>query len=369
MIWYLLNIFIIVLAWFWPIDGLQTVEGSFDENFVQYKRNKRVCTMATINWIILSGCRDWSVGNDTVQYKVGHFDVTMQTDWTTIFQNFVNKYFYSDTVKDPGYALLEKIFQLFCTNYQLWLVSIAILFFVLLGRKVLCYSSNAMLSYIVFSTLFYGFFAITGLRQTIATALVVFVGIELIKEKKLIWFIVICLIATTIHASAICFLPFYWISKIKINRITLGGYWIAIIASFVQRYRLMAILQQIVGYEQYSDNEGASAGTFMFLLLAMTLFTTIFYKQLLINEDGEEDSMMRISINALFVASFFSSLLLINQNCMRVVQYFSIFIMFLLPKFEVAFKEGVNRKTFNYVCVVLMIFLMVRRLPIYRFFW
>ena len=66
----------------------------------------------------------------------------------------------------------------------------------------------ACISWVVYSTLFYSFFAITGHRQTIATGIVVWGGLECIRKRKLIPFLLLTFVAYTIHASAICVLPF-----------------------------------------------------------------------------------------------------------------------------------------------------------------
>lgn len=60
-----------------------------------------------------------------------------------------------------------KFFQIFSTDYQLFLVFIAIVFFVPMGILIYKYSEAPYLSYVLFSSLFYSFFAITGHRQTI----------------------------------------------------------------------------------------------------------------------------------------------------------------------------------------------------------
>ena len=198
----------------------------------QKDKNRIFCFFASLNWILISGLRSLSVGDDTKAYKEQFTSIKFQT-WDSLFEAFKQKYFHNGDGKDIGYGLLEKTFQLMSTNYQLWLFAIAALFFVAFGFFVYKYSENPYLSYILFSTLFYSFFAITGLRQTIATAVVVLIGIELIKRKKFVPFFILIILMSTVHASVLCFLPFYWLSRIKINKVTITVYWLAIIFSFV----------------------------------------------------------------------------------------------------------------------------------------
>lgn len=363
MFWYLLNILGITIAWF-SKTPTELLESSSEIGSHIKLRKKRVCIVATLNWILLSGLRSLNVGADTLAYKINRFDVTMNRSFSDIFADFYLKYVCNTDIKDPGYTLLEKIFQIFTTNYTIWLFFIAIVFMVPLGVLVYKYSDNPYLSYIVYSTLFYSFFSITGHRQTIATALVVLMGCGLIKKRQLIAFLIVVAIASTIHASAVCFLPFYWISKIKINRITIGLYWILIVCAFAFRYQFLSILQTIVGYEQYQQSDGASAGTFMFLLISLAVFISAFWRHLKI----VRNSLIEMSIDALFVACIFSSLLLINQAFMRVVQYYSLFIMFLLPQCHRVFTKE-SQPIFNYIVSLIMIGLLIKGNPTYLFIW
>lgn len=372
MIWYLLNILIIICAWLWPVNNVVTEKNIMKKKYILSSiRRKRVCIIATINWIILSGLRDWSVGADTLAYKIYRFDKTINKSWGEIFYNFYLKYRIGVPIKDPGYPLFEKIFQIFSKNYQVFLIFIACIFFILLGIKIYKYSENPCLSYVIFSTLFYSFFAITGHRQTIATSIVVFLGIEFIKKRKLISFLLLVMITSTIHTSVVCFLPFYWFSQIKIKRITLLMYWILIIGAFIFKNQFLIILHKIVGYEDYTFLETASGGAFIFLLIALSIFVTIFYNYILksyLLENLKEKSMLEMSINALFLASIFSTLLFINPSFMRVVQYYSIFIMFLLPNCKYVFSKR-NRIFFEMSCYIVMIILFVRNQPNYIFCW
>ena len=365
MIWYLINILILTIAWLLPTHMRQeALLGEAKKSLEEQRRKKRLCIVGTVCWILLSGLRAWSVGDDTVAYAEA-FKKVQNRSWKNLFFDFYSKYAHNAELKDPGYAILEKAFQIFSTDYQVFLVFIAVLFFVPMGIFIYKYSRNPYVSFILFSCLFYSFFAITGHRQTIATAFVVFIGIELIKRRKLIWFLLLVIVFSTIHASAFCFIPFYWISKIKINKTTLGLYWIAILAAFLFRYQLLAFLQSLIGYESYQDYEGAGAGMFMLMLFLVSAVVTIFHEFLL----KSNQPLVRMSINALLCACFFSPLLLINPSTMRVVQYYSLFLLILLPELAVIFKDQKDRIVYNIVCCFLLIALLVLNQSQYSFFW
>ena len=64
-------------------------------------------------------------------------------------------------------------------------IIVAAIVFASLGYFIYKNSDDPAFSYVLFSALFYSFYAITGTRQALATALVVFVGFEFIKRKGL----------------------------------------------------------------------------------------------------------------------------------------------------------------------------------------
>lgn len=356
MVWYLINIFIFVIAWYWPTQ--QELEA--DSNRI---RSKRTCIAGAIGWIVLSGLRGLNVGADTEAYALS-FEQSVNTRLDTLWQNVINKYFYNMDIegKDLGYYLLERVFRNFTSSYTLWLLFIAIIFTIPMAIFIYRYSGNACISWIIYSTLFYSFFAITGHRQTIATAIVVWGGIECIRKRKLVPFLLLTFVAYMIHASAICILPFYWLSQIKITKIKLLGYMFCIILAYIFRYRFLMFLQSIVGYESYQQYEAASAGIFMFLLIAIAIFVFIFWE----NIKDSDNEILDMSVNALMIACCFSSLLLINPSFMRVVQYYSIFLIFLLPEVQHAFSDN-SKMLFLRIIGGLMILLLIRQMPSYNF--
>ena len=120
---YLFNmVFLSIFGYSFLVDG----EKEFFK--VYFKKPKKVfCFLAALAWIFISGFRGWSVGADTLAYK-DNFDRILRSSWDDLWTNFIDVIFKDGKGKDPGYALLEKVFQIFSENYQAWLVFIAIVF-------------------------------------------------------------------------------------------------------------------------------------------------------------------------------------------------------------------------------------------------
>lgn len=323
------------------------------------------CMIATLQWIILSGLRHISIGADTYAYKVYRFTDTMNSSWSEILTEFYNVVFLGMEGKDPGYSIIEKIFQMFTDNYQIFLIFIAIVFTVPMGIFIYKYSKKPCLSFIIYSCLFYSFFAITGHRQTIATGIAVFLGYELIKQRKFWQFTFMVLIMSTIHKSAMCLIPFYFIATKQITKKYSIFMLSCFVVMFIFKNKVMSFLAIFMGYENYA-NQYEGAGSWNFTTIFIVVIITALYRLPKIMEEKNLD--ITIWYNAAFVALLLLPLTFVDPNAMRVVQYFSIFIILLIPEIIASFacKE---RTLIYYISISLMIVLLARRNPQYLFFW
>ena len=365
MLWYLLNIFILTVVWFLPTDSKFIIS---DSKECMKIRKKRLCIAATVNWILLSGLRSLSVGPDTYNYLVNSFIPVKEMSWNEVLRLFPERYLYGQSVLDPGYCLLTKIFQIFSGNYQVWLFFIAVVFTVPLGVIIYRFSSNPYLSYILYSTLFYNFFSVTGHRQTLATAIVFGIGLFAALKRRFFIFLFSLLVACTIHPSAIAFLPVYFLAKVRLRKNQLIFCFSAIALSYIFRNQLLSILKSITGYNSFGQVPQAGAGAFIILLLSFAVLISIFYNRT-VDLAETETGIIHLSYNALLTACFFSSLLLINPVFMRVLQYYSLLLLILLPEGARIFGKGKGRMFYGLCCTLLMLALFVSEKRFYEFFW
>lgn len=329
--------------------------------FKPTKRKKKIfCALVTLNWILISGLRGLDVGADTRSYRI-RFLRTTNTSWSNLFKNFYVVYV-DDEGKDPGYSVFEKTVQLFTDNYQVYLVIVAAVFFIAMAVWIYKNSAEPCMSYLLFSAFLSGFYAVTGIRQTLATVLVVFIGTKLIKERKLFPFIIVVLIAFTIHKSAICMLPFYFISRIKIDWKYIMAVLVATPLLFIFNRQFMQIIGYIVGYE-YEELENRGAYGFTFFYFAVVIVMILLRRQM-----QKSCPDYRIYYNALFMGMIFLPLVFVNPTTMRVVQYFSIYLMLSIPAIIKSFEQR-----FRPIIHVAVVFALMFATNIYsyeyQFFW
>ncbi len=325
-------------------------------------KKKIFCTLACIQWVLLSGLRGIDVGDDTFSYRIT-FNIIRNTSWHRVFDNIV-KYIGGAEIKDPGYALFVKIFQVFSTNYQVYLIFIALLVMIPLTIWIYRNSSMPCLSFIIFSTLFYAFYAVTGIRQTIATVLVVFIGYEFIKKKKPIPFLILTFIAFFIHKSCLCFLPFVFFAHKKITWRYVGIFSIIAVAFLAFGKSLYAPFAEFIGYD-VEEEFMADTSSYTLVICLLTVAAFVLYR--FIKNNTSEEKFKALYNAALFTTAF-TLLTLRNQSFMRVQQYYALFLMLLVPEFVRAFNKQWQPVVYT-AGVGFLILKLILNHPYYAFFW
>ena len=328
------------------------------------KDNKKIyCGLVAFQWILISGLRNWSVGADTYAYYL-QFENVKKMSWSKIFDNIVDYLFNGLDIKDPGYALIEKIFQIFSGDYQVYLVFIALFFTGFMAVWIYRNSSMPEISFLIFSVLFYAFYAVTGHRQTIATALVVFLGYKYIKERKLIKFALLSFGAFLIHKSSLVFAPFYFMANIPITPIYVVIAVIFMIVIVMLGKPLYGAIAESMGFDEqminYDVGGAETYATILTLVCLVVLFFYIYYK--------DRVPYPRHIFNITLLTLMSSLLVFQNQSFMRVQQYYSLFLMISLPEVVLSFDKKFRLLVYACAVVVLLLYL-IRNNPTYMFFW
>ena len=350
---YLINILLII------IYGLFLLGYNTNSN-----KKKLFCILASLQWILLSGLRDISIGADTLSYKIS-FERTKNLSWNFLVDRFNGIIFQGKEGKDPGYAFVEKFVQIFTDNYQIYLIIIALIFTIPMGIFIYRYSKNACLSFIIYSTLFFSFFAITGHRQTIVTGVAIFLGYELIKKKKFLLYCAIIILLMTVHKSVICLIPFYFIANKKITFKYCISILILFVIIFIFKNNVMKILANTLGYEEFA-NQYNGAGTWTFTLLFIVIILVSIWKRKIILKNNNKD--ITIWYNAMFLALLFIPLTFVDPNAMRLVQYFSIFIIVIIPEIVKSFNLK-EQSLIYFLGISILIILLAKQGLNYKFFW
>jgi hypothetical protein len=201
---------------------------------------------ALLLFALISGIR-WNVGTDHLNYLRNYQDLLR--GWDLRRDNY-----------ETGYVLISNFFAYLGFHF-----TINFAFFALLQLFLIYYAfrdERYLLPYLGLLIVFGEPYLMwmNGIRQAVAACLFVF-SIKYIIEKSLIKYVLVILLATTFHKSAIFLLLFYFLPNINYfnnSYITIALLFLAV-AVGTNPYWLsatdhMANILSYIGYEKYADN-------------------------------------------------------------------------------------------------------------------
>lgn len=327
---------------------------------------KRVfCALVAGQMIMIAGLRHLSVGPDTYGYKAYRFDPLLGLSWRDLLGGPLATVWGESAAKDPGYPLLVKAFQMFSQDYRVFLFFVAAAFIVPLAFHIYRYSKEPCLSFLIYACLFYNVFPETAMRQTIALSMVVLVGYRFIERRKLLPFLALALVASAVHASSVVFVPFYFISDVRFTwRRTLA---VAVVAPSVYLLRspLTAVMSSLLGYEQYAG-QFLGAGAWVFgVMLVLVILAAMLRAPSVIEGTPHAAGWY----NAVLIALLLLPVAFVHPVGMRVVQYYSFFLVLLVPAVVQSFRDKYARALVYLAVSAVLIGLFARTNPEYLFYW
>lgn len=323
---------------------------------------KTFCFFACLQAILLSGLRHIDVGADTFNY-VGMFERVKGYSWEYLWDHLIHILEYEDDV-EPGFYISMKLFQIFSKNARIYLIVFAafvnIPLFVWFYKK----SSNVFVSTLIYFSLFFAFVSTTGLRQTMVFVILCFIGTKFIEERRLIPFVLLTLLCFTFHRSSIAMLPMYFIAYKRPTKTYFLICSILLCLLFIFRSQYTSLLAAIGGYENYTAQyEGAGTWTFSFVMIAILIVTIWKHKTILtVNKNSV------LYINGCLLACILLPVTYIDPTTLRVVFYYAIYTMFLVPDIILSFEDK-EQKLVHLIIVGLLLFLYLRGFHPYSFFW
>lgn len=205
------------------------------------KNNKPIfILLCFLELTFIAGFRSWNIGNDTLPY-VGTFIETIN-NW-----NFLH------THMEKGYIFYNKLVSFFTLNPQGILVANALV----ITGSILLFIKRYSVS-LLFSVLFFVILQFDStmniMRQYISVSIILF-SMPFIIKRRLIHYIICCVIATTFHTSAILALPLYWLYNLRFKMQYLMIILLVTVVSFTM---LAPIIDKIIyftgRYESYKGN-------------------------------------------------------------------------------------------------------------------
>ncbi|ACD53091.1 hypothetical protein ST12_15145 [Clostridium botulinum] len=358
-------IYIINIISLFFIGGL-LFKCSFNEVQINTRIAKKI---VTVYFIVVFGLflalRNKSVGPDTLLY-------------CNIFKEIGNGWGISEYFnKFPGYALYNTVVAFWWGNSEQ-----VIIFF----NAIITISIIAIISYKISDNLVMTLFYYIGFsfypatfniaRQSMSVALSLIMYYFLVKEKR-IKALFIMLLAISIHNSAIVLVVIYilYIFRHKFNRkILVYGVGIGGILATCYEKIILFFIKIFPSYSGYIGENGVmvvehSNGNR--IIIAFILIMVIFYALLKLRGDNTDKEIIFMMIMT-EIAIFMMFVFINNVIMFRLVDYFLIYIIYLIPNLLEKYEKRQFKIWIYLPSILIMGFsscMAFSRLLPYKFFW
>ncbi len=233
--------------------------------------------------------------------------------------------------KDKGYAILEVLFKQFISDdYHWWFLLIACISGIAIMCTLYKYSIDFGMSFFLFIASTQFTWLVNGMRQFIAVCLI-FAAVTLLIEGKWWQYILIVLLASTIHGTAVIMIPVYFIARWKpfSLKVIFASVAIAVAGMNIGRFEFLFENTQ---YEGYLDNvlETAGMNIIRFLVAAVPVIIAFAARKII---EAENNRLINICANmsCFYIAVQFAALFVGANYIGRIAAYFSIYNLILLP--------------------------------------
>ncbi|MBR4881506.1 MAG: EpsG family protein [Clostridia bacterium] len=284
------------------------------ENQPEEKRRRNVIGVFFLILTLMLVLRHMTIGRDLYGYY-------------SLFNNYIRTSFDNATKSgvEHGYILLNQFIGLFTTDFQ-WVIVVTGLLSVLpIWYTYSKTTEDIPLTISLFLIMPSFVMMFSGIRQAISIALG-FVAYEFVKKKKLVFFILVCILAMLFHKSAFMLFIMYPLFHAKITRKWLYAVVPSMLVIFLFNKPIFTFLNRIFAsmYEGELSNTGAYMMLVLFVIFAIYSFAVV--------DESEMDAETIGLRNFLLLAVALQMFAPLHALAMRMNYYYLMFIPLLLPK-------------------------------------
>lgn len=249
-------------------------------------------------------------------------------DYTNYIINFeIIRDFGFKTRFEYGFWALNRLISYFTYNYIWVFIFTSLIVIILLYTAISQYSNDAKFTLLLYFCLGFYIMGFTLIRQAIGMGIIM-ISLKFIYERKLFQYLLLIILASLFHISAIIFLPAYFICTKKISLKLTAFY---LFFSFIISSTLVFFTKFFFGYSTYYfDLLNVESSNFPINKIFINVILMIFC---MIKKDyiQEQFKYGRILINLQIMAT---SLTIAMSNIAvadRFTLYYTVFQIFLIP--------------------------------------
>lgn len=319
------------------------------------KKTRRRAFWLLLPFFVLLALKSTSVGADTDQYtrmfEMVQFDV---------FEKYYGRV-------EGGYRLflivLTKIFDNPQWQFIIFAAFTLIVFVYFLERNS-CKPEWFVLMFLALNL--YAFY-MTGLRQAFAMTICL-LAYEKIKEKKLVWFLLLVALAMSFHTAAMFFIPAYFIAHLKTTKAKIPLYIIVFIIAAIYNEELFMFAGDAFEIE-YGIEQAGNGYVMIGLMFIITVLSFLRLKTLIAYN---ENNKYLIQLNVIHMG--FWMLRLFSRTAERPTMFYTFFTILLVEQLIMSIKNKETRAIVNVGVTGFATLYFFYRLPgmgitPYSFFW
>ena len=319
------------------------------------KKTRKRAFWLLLPFFVLLALKGEDIGADTDQY-------TRMFEATRV--DLFDKYY---ARIEGGYRLfliiLTKIFDHPQWQYIIFAVFSFIVFVYFLERNS-CKPEWFVLMFLALNL--YAFY-VTGIRQAIAMTICL-LAYEKIKEKKLIWFLLLVALAMSFHTAAMFFLPAYFIAHLKTTKAKIPLYIIIFVIAAIYNEELFMFAGDAFEIE-YGIEETGNGYVMIGLMFIVTVLSFLRLKTLIAYN---ENNKYLIQLNVIHMGLWM--LRLFSRTAERPSMFYTFFTILLIEQLIMSIKDKETRAIVNVGVTGFATLYFFYRLPSmgitpFEFFW
>jgi transmembrane protein EpsG len=285
------------------------------------KPNKIMVLIAALSLVLVSGLRN-NIG-DTFFYKHA-YDLIPEFGWDDIVSN-----------KEKGFRFLQLILHKFSDDPQILLFTCALITNVLIVMVLYRYSRLFELGLCIYITSGLYLVSMNGIRQFLAGA-ILFAATKYIMDGSWKKYMLVVLLASSFHESALILIPIYFIVRRKAwTKPTFFLLFLAIILC-IGYNQLSGVLFEVVGdYGQYKNFDGGGANLIRVIVQAAPLIPAYLGREKLRELFPKSDYLVNLSV----LGVVFMIISLQNWIFARFIIYFGLYNLILISWIVVLFAK------------------------------
>lgn len=291
--------------------------------FGRKKNSRKKCVvLVTILMVLFSGLRSWWFG-DLIKYYTRYINDVALT-FEEIYANY--------GLRNIGLSVLYKIAFFFFGEYgyDVLIFLIALFSGVSLAKMVIKHSPSPYWSYFIYISLGFYMFTFSGLKQTIAMAILCYAMDALLEERytKSLLFV---LIASMFHTPALIFVLSYSLTRLTGDK----SYWFYVIGiiggMLIFRTQILSILSEsysgdLAAVEYLAKGSGGVGGRFLMMVFIMVV--AVCFRPLSV-----QDEKYTKVFSVMVLAAAMQTLSIYDNVFTRLADYFYQFSVLFVPMF------------------------------------